>query len=253
MAPDPQKHIKNHLLHTKSLPVSEIWLSQFLSSQRPGITPLPALTQTALFRLLASDFTGSLEIPVTNSSQVLPADVSNPNIKERRISGPVPVQVLDIEDIGSSAWSQIEAIERIERGETVRGREVIRTVPHEIDEGSNNTGTAGENGRPSPHSVTVNTGLEHTRSGGPHRLILQDCRGTKMIAIELKPLTLKIGETAIGTKLLLANATVARGMALLEPECVTILGGKIDTLDREWKIGRKARLLSALNPPDFTS
>ncbi|KAK2858433.1 hypothetical protein FQN49_004736 [Arthroderma sp. PD_2] len=255
MAPDPQRYIRNHLLNTKSLPVSELWLSQFLSTQRVGVTPLPALTQTALFRLLASDFTRSLTIPVSSSNQLLPVDISSPNFKERRIPGPVPVQVLDIEDIGSSVWSQVEAMERVERGETIRGREVIRTVPQaaEADEGAS-TNTAGESGRQAANSgAAANAGSEQTRPGGPHRLVLQDAKGTKMIAIELKPLeTIIIGDTAIGTKLLLTNATVARGMALLEPACVTILGGKIGALDREWKAGRKDRLLSILNPPTDT-
>jgi hypothetical protein len=38
------------------------------------------------------------------------------------------VQVLDIEDIGTSLWSQIEAIERVERGEAIHGREIVRTI-----------------------------------------------------------------------------------------------------------------------------
>ncbi|EFR02875.1 hypothetical protein MGYG_05876 [Nannizzia gypsea CBS 118893] len=252
MAPDPHTYIRDHLLNTKSLPVSEVWLSEFLSAQRPGTTPLAALTQTALFRLLASDFTNSLEIPSSNLRQVLPTDVTDPSIKERCISGPVPVQIFDIEDIGTSIWSQVEAIERIERGESIRGREVIRTVPQaaEVEEGISTMNTTNAIGRQSAPSASSG---EHAKLGGPHRLILQDCKGTKVTAIELKPLdAIKIGETAIGTKLLITNAIVARGMALLDPECVTILGGKIEGLDSQWKAGRKRRLLSALNPPENT-
>lgn len=248
MALEPHAYIKKHLLSTKSLPVSEVWLSELLSTQRPGITPLPALTQTALFRLLASDFTRSLEIPVSDARHVLPTDISSPSIKERRISGPVPVQILDIEDIGSSLWSQVEAIERIERGESIRGREVIRTVPQavQVEEGNSPINTTGESARQLAPSASSGQ--------GPHRLILQDCRGTKVVAIELKSLgAIKLGETAIGAKLLITNAIVARGTVLLNPECVAVLGGKIEGLDRQWKTGRKARLLSALNPPETTS
>ncbi|EZG08754.1 hypothetical protein H106_02121 [Trichophyton rubrum CBS 735.88] len=254
MTPEPHAYIKKHLLSTKSLPVSEVWLSELLSTQRPGITPLPALAQTALFRLLASDFTRSLEIPVSNARHVLPTDISNPSIKERRISGPVPVQILDIEDIGSSVWSQVEALERIERGESIRGREVIRTVPHavQVEEANSPINTPGQSARQLAPSAS--SGQEHIKLGGPHRLILQDCRGTKVVAIELKLLgAIKLRETAIGTKLLITNAIVARGMALLNPECVAVLGGKIEGLDRQWKAGRKTRLLSALNPPETTS
>lgn len=250
MAPDPVTHITNHLLSSKSLPVAQSWLSQFLANQRPGITPLHALTQTAMFRLLASDFTTSLSISAAASNYELPSDISNPTVKEQYISGPVPVQVLDIEDIGTSIWSQVEAIERIERGEAIRGREVIRTIPRDVDgdEVAGDNATVGERGR---NTVSTNSGSaeqDRTKSGKMHRLVLQDAKGTRVIAVELKPVEgINIGDTAIGTKMLITNTTVARGMVLLEPACVTILGGRIETMDREWKLGRKARLLASLN------
>src|SRR6266536_3235621 len=100
MAADPQIHIARHLLTAKSLPVSPDWLSQFLSSQRVNTTPVSALTQTALFRLLASDFTASLSVGTISSfyqgpCYSLPVDICDPAIKERRVLGPVPVQILD--------------------------------------------------------------------------------------------------------------------------------------------------------------
>src|SRR5437773_6142181 len=104
MAADPLTHIASHLLIAKSLPVSSDWLSQFLSNQRVNTTPLSALTQTALFRLLTSDFTISLSVDSTSSSsqspcRSLPVDICDPAVQERRVLGPVPVQILDIDDI----------------------------------------------------------------------------------------------------------------------------------------------------------
>ncbi|PGH23825.1 hypothetical protein AJ80_02073 [Polytolypa hystricis UAMH7299] len=241
---DPHTHITNHLLTAKSLPVSSSWLSQVLSSQRVTTTPLSALTQTALFRILASDFTTSLS---RQPDYLLPVDISDPSVQERRIPGPLPLQLLDIEDIGTSSWSQVEAIESIERGEEMRGREIIRTVTRDESGDSTQTGstapdsTSGNNNNPSSRN-----GMSST-SSGPHRLVLQDARGTKAIAIDLKPVEgVATGKTAIGTKIVLNNATVARGMVLLEPASTVVLGGKIEQLDKEWRAGRKDRLVAKI-------
>lgn len=236
---NPQTQIAAQLLSTKSLAVSPTWLDNFLSSssassiQQRNI-PISALTQTALFRVLASDFRDSL---TTTTANLLPVDISDPTVKERRINGPIPLQVLDIEDIGTSLWSQVEAIERVERGEAIRGREIVRTV--NVDEDSeeranhNNSGGSGGGGN------------------GPHRLILQDAAGTRTVAIELKRISdIAIGKLPIGAKLILRNATVARGMLLLSPECVTLLGGKMEAMDRAWRESRKERLLARVTEMD---
>ncbi|KAL2219427.1 hypothetical protein M432DRAFT_611367 [Thermoascus aurantiacus ATCC 26904] len=235
---NPHDYITAHLLTTTSLPVSSTWLSSLLSSSSTSV-PLTALTQTALFRVLASDFTGSLS--TSNRASLLPPDVSDPAVKERRIAGPVPVQVLDIDDIGTSLWSQVEAIERVERGEAVRGRQIVRTV-NVGDDDNNNTGDG--NG---VNSSNTNNSRLGEASRGPHRLVLQDAAGTRVVAIELRPVEgVAIGKLPIGAKMVLRNATVARGMVLLGPECVTLLGGKIEAMDRAWREGRKARLLARI-------
>ncbi|PLB52741.1 DUF1767-domain-containing protein [Aspergillus steynii IBT 23096] len=222
-------------LRSKSLPVSTSWLTTFVASaslQRN--VPLSALTQTALFRVLASDFRDSLT--TSSPSSILPADIFDPTVQERRIQGPIPVQVLDIEDIGSSLWSQVEAIERVERGEAIRGREIVRTVNVGEDRGEGADGANGTAGS-----------TESGNSNGPHRLIVQDAAGTKAVAVELRQVHgVGLGKLPIGAKLLLRNATVARGMVLLTPECVTILGGKIDAMDQIWRDGRKERLLERI-------
>ncbi|KAK2759814.1 hypothetical protein FQN54_002548 [Arachnomyces sp. PD_36] len=258
MAQDPQRHITNHLLTTKSLPVSSTWLSQFLSTQRLATTPLSAVTQTALFRILASDFTTS--ISASSQSTLLPIDISDPAVKERRLAGSIPVQVLDIEDISTSLWSQFEALERVERGEEVRGRQIIRTV--DIDEvGGQGTGTpeatqppAGRGGRGGGRGGGAAgrggnaTNTANTTGGSLHRLVLQDAAGTKVVAIELKKIDgISFEKLSIGAKLVLkTGATVARGIILMEPETAIVLGGKIETMHREWRQGRKARLQAQL-------
>lgn len=204
-------------LTAKGLDPTPTWLVSFLANQRP--TPLPALTQTALFRLLASDITTTLTF---TPNTVFPADVHSAQLKERRLIGPVIVQVLAVEDISLSRWEQIEAIEALEKGEGTRGREIVRAVAPE--------------------------GAEEflSKGGGPHKLLLQDTQGERVFGIELKKVEgVELG-MSIGCKALLRNITIARGAILLEPRSMTLLGGRINTLHQAWKENRKAELKIAI-------
>ncbi|KAJ5769276.1 hypothetical protein N7520_003835 [Penicillium odoratum] len=213
--------------------ISPTWLSSFLaSSSAQRNLPAPALIKTALFRVLGSDFRESLS---RNPTSVFPSDVSDPRIQERRLQGPIPVQVLDIEDIGTSLWSQVEAIERVERGEAIRGREIVRTI------------SVGEDAEAAENNGSGNPAASGNSGSGPHRLIIQDAAGTKAMAIEMQKMEgLSLEKLAVGGKLLLRGVTVARGIILLDPGCATLLGGKIEALDRPWKEGRKSRLLERI-------
>lgn len=210
-------------LHSKNLPPNPTWLQSFLSStssaNRPN-TPILAQQKTALFRILSTDLTTSVQ--PSSQSGLLPADVSSPEVKERVLAGPITVQVLDIEDIGRSCWSQVETLEAQERGEMTKGREVIRVVP---DEERNNPEAT-----PTPSSTT----------SGPHKLLLQDPGGRKVCGFELTPIPgIDIQQMSIGAKLVLKNVIVARGVALLEPKGVEVLGGKVEAWDKKWRAERK--------------
>ncbi|RJE19867.1 genome instability protein [Aspergillus sclerotialis] len=222
-----QDQLSATLFQTKQLPVSRAWLSTFLTTSTSNRQiPLPALTQTALFRILNSDIRETLS--TINPTSLLPRNITDPNTKETRLQGPIPLQVLDIEDIGSSLWSQVEAIERVERGEAVRGREIVRTVNVEGRE-------EGLNGN--------NNGSGGNATGGPHRLTFQDAAGNRVVGIELHRIKeIGIGKLSIGAKVVVGNAVVARGVVLLTPDCARVLGGKIEAMDRVWKEGRKMRL-----------
>ncbi|KAK4690241.1 RecQ-mediated genome instability protein 1, partial [Lecanoromycetidae sp. Uapishka_2] len=214
--------ITAQLTTTKGLTPSLTWLSAFLNTQRPT-TPIPALTQTACFRLLASDITTSLAV---SPQTCLPKDVHNPNIQEKRLhAGPIAVQVLAVEDMSKSRWEQIEAIEALERGEGTKGREIIRVVAAEDDD-------------------AAEAGVQ--KGGGPHKLLLQDAAGRRVYGIELRALEGVGLGMSMGCKMVLKSAVVARGMVLLEPSTTTVLGGKIDALHKAWKDGRKAELKAAI-------
>ena len=209
------------LANTKSLHPTQQWLKAFLNTQK-STTPLPALTQTASFRLLSSDITVSLS---SDALHCLPTDTGDVNIKERRLQGPIALQLLSIEDMSKSRWEQVEAIEALERGEGTKGREIIRVTNTQEDDDS---------------------GANVSKSGGPHKLSLQDARGTKVYGIEMKEIRGVGLGMSIGCMLVLRNAVVARGVILMEPADTTILGGKVEAWHKSWKENRKQELKDAI-------
>ncbi|KAL8909161.1 MAG: hypothetical protein Q9207_000335 [Kuettlingeria erythrocarpa] len=209
------------LASTKNLQPTQQWLTAFMNTQK-FTTPLPALTQTASFRLLSSDITTSLS---ADAPQCLPPDTQNVEIKERRLQGPVVLQLLGIEDMSKSRWEQIEAIEALERGEGTKGREIIRVTNSEEADDS---------------------GVDVNKGGGPHKLLLQDARGTRIFGIEFQEVRGVGLGMSIGCKLVLKNAIVARGVILMDPANTTNLGGKIDAWHKAWKENRKAELKAAI-------
>lgn len=204
-------------LAAKHIPPTVQWMTSFAQSIRPN-TPVPALQKTAEFRLLGTDITTSLE---SSTQTTFPAGVTNPNVKELRIPGPIPVQVLDVEDIGRSRWSQVEAIEMEDRGETRKGHEVIRVVADEEDSSDPNPPT------------TADT------PSGPHKLLLQDAKGMKVYAFELESVNGVSVSMAIGSKLVLKDFLVARGVVMMTARGTAVLGGKVDAWDKTWRDGRK--------------
>jgi RecQ-mediated genome instability protein 1 len=216
MAAELTQHLNGRHLYP-----SMAWMQNFLSTTRPN-TPLPALKQTVGFRLLATDITTSLNPPART---VFPSDVLKGSIQSRVVIGPVVCQILDIEDIGNSRWSQVEAIEAQERGEMTKGREIVRVVEQENDDPS---------AAPTP-----------IHSRGPFKLLLQDAKGVKIYAFDLRGIEGLNTNMTIGVKLVLKNVDVRRAVVMLEPGGVQILGGKLEALDKAWKEGRKGRLMKA--------
>lgn len=146
----------------------------------------------------------------------------------------VPVQVLDIELVGRSRGEQLEALVA---GEVMKGREVIRVVR----DGEETAGAAADQSVGGPGS--------RRDAAGPYKLLLQDRTGKCAYAFEVRSVD-KIGfppVLSIGGKLMLKRGClVARGMLLLAPETVTVLGGRLEALERAWKEGRVQRLKDAL-------
>lgn len=222
MAGNAAGELMQHLT-SKGLHPKPAWLQSFLSTTRPN-TALAALKQTCLFRLLATDITNSLDQP---ANSLFPADVLRGTVQSRHLAGPIVCQVLDIEDIGQSRWSQVEAIEARERGEMTKGREIVRVIEQEEDD-------SGQAAAPA-------------QSKGPFKLLLQDAKGLQMYALDLRGIDGLNTNMSMGVKLLLRNIEVRRAVVMLEPGNVQIMGGKLEALDKAWKEGRKERLIKAAN------
>jgi len=187
-----------------------------------------ALIQTLKFRLLASDITLSLQ-PYGNLClpPILP---ENAPVSLTLPDYGIVVQLLDIYDVTSSRIDALDRLEMAGRGESRRGREVIRIVPAE-DNTINGTGSA---------EARVGT-------SAIHRLLLQDAAGRRVWGFELESVAgVKVGMN-IGAKLLLRGCTVARGVVLLTAATATVLGGKLDVMQAAWVEGRKRALREALD------
>ncbi|PQE32362.1 mediated genome instability Rmi1 protein [Rutstroemia sp. NJR-2017a WRK4] len=195
--------------------------------------PLPALIATTKHRLLSANLlTPGLLDP---STRALPPGASDPGVREWRLEFDVPVQVVDIVDVGRS-WGEVLGEVEMERlGERRKGREVVRIVPGEGGEDGDGGGGRGrERGGGG--------------KGGPYKLLLQDIKGTTIWGLEIERMEAKIGfppVLGVGGKIMLRKGcAVWRGVVGLSERggsCV-ILGGKVEALDKAWREGWEERL-----------
>ncbi|KZL80393.1 mediated genome instability protein rmi1 [Colletotrichum incanum] len=232
-------------LQSQSFPTPSVPWTTTLTSRVPT-PPLPSLIATAKARLLASDLTtaGLLE---PSSTAAIPQ--INPETPETVLQKDVPCQVLDVENLSLSRWEQVEELEAVARGEQTTGRRVVRLAAAEeseydnLDEGSGAV-AAGGGGRATQQMQQQ----QQQRRNATHRLVLQDCKGQRVYAMELRRIEkIGIGSTNIGEKVILKKGTIiARGTVLLEPDKCVLLGGKIDAWQRAWLEGRMARLKEAV-------
>ncbi|KAI1210191.1 uncharacterized protein F4807DRAFT_72823 [Annulohypoxylon truncatum] len=234
-------------LQSQGLPAPSLaWIQSALPNRNP-LPPLPALVATVKTRLLAADLTNPalLEAP----GPAFPANLlGNAEVKETKLPRDVPVQVLDIDNLSKSKWEQVEELEAVARGEQTRGREIIRLPT------GNEDGEDGGDDAPTQQQVATgrdaapNANAAAASKGATHRLVLQDCRGQKAHALELRRVDrIGVGTMNIGEKMVIKRgATVARGILLLEPATCVVLGGKVEAWQKAWVDGRLARLREAV-------
>ncbi|KAG6062653.1 hypothetical protein E4U32_002091 [Claviceps aff. humidiphila group G2b] len=225
---------------SQNLPYPSPSLLAILISTRSPPPPLPSLVATAKTRLLACDLTTS-ELIDPAQLPSFPAEILPPagaNAQEVPLRQNICVQVLDIENLTSSRWEQIEELEAIERGERTRGRQVIRVTGEEDEDDARGVASA------VPARPSAGAGAGTAGKNATHRLVVQDRSGNRVYAVELLRMPgLGIATMSIGCKLVLrAGCIVARGTVLLTPETCLVLGGKIESWHDVWVAGRMARL-----------
>lgn len=205
------------------------WLQSLIAAR--VVPPLPALVATAKVKLSKLDLlTPGLFDPSSPSQCSLPPNISDTETKERIIKGPLILQILEVYDIGKSKWEQIEAIEAMERGERTKGREIIRDIPNPDDDNSD----------------AFASPVQNQKSSGPHKLLMQDWKGQLMFGLDVGSVP-KMGITmAIGCKVVVRNLVVARGIAMLDGNNTTVLGGEIKELNEKWVKERKKMLQDAM-------
>lgn len=253
-------------LASQSLPIpSNSWLTTLLSSRGNPPPPLPSLTATARARLLATDLTSPDLLDASYAaSHSLPPDIARADVRATALSRNVVLQVLDVENLSRSRWSQVEELEALARGEGTKGREMVR-LPVGGDEGEDEGGERGvtqatqatqgrtqTQGRPAGRGAGAGAGADAATSAastGTHKLVLQDCRGLKVSGLELKKVErIAIGRLSIGEKILVkSGAQVSRGVIMLEPATCVVLGGKVEAWHKAWVDGRLARLKDTAN------
>ena len=253
------------LLTSQSLPrPSKTWLNSIIQLRKPP-PPIASLVATARIRLLAADLTtrGLLD-GAYMAANSFPPNLANPEVQQTRLGRDVVVQVLDIEDMSRSRWEQVEELEAIERGEQTRGREIVRLPAGGEDEGNDGaergdeaatqalgptqTQAQGGGAAGSAAATGQRDGRDSGRKNATHKLVLQDCKGQKIYAIELRRVDgIAIGKTNIGEKILLRTwSNISRGVLLLEPAACVVLGGKVDAWHKAWVEGRLGALRAAV-------
>lgn len=150
-----------------------------------------------------------------------------------------------MEDLSRSRWEQIEELERVERGESRRGRAIVRV---EDEEGEEEAQRATQGPRTQAPNLNQNQAPK-AKGNTTHKLTLQDRAGTVIPALELvRNPRIGLGVTRIGEKIIVKRgAVVARGTVLLEPSTCVFLGGGVEADEEKWAKERLGRLRGAVD------
>ncbi|KYK54748.1 RecQ mediated genome instability protein Rmi1 [Drechmeria coniospora] len=240
-------------------PPSTAFLTSLIAARAPP-PPLPSLLATAKARLLACDLSSTASSTLLDRTLLaaLPIDGAAAAAAAKvTLVRDVHVQVVDVENLSLSRWQQVEALDALERGEGTRGRQVVRlaatTDGAEGDgNGADEDATNGDVQNHTRRAAQTNAAASATASpNATHRLVLQDHKGTRIFAVELRRIArIGVGKTNMGEKILLrAGTVVSRGIALLTPETCVLLGGKVETWHEAWLRDRLASLREAVASP----
>ena len=229
-----------------SVQPSRAWVSSVLESITPSRLQTASSNPSSLFatfdfRFKAADLAESVD-HASAPECCFPANIANLHkaVVGKPAGGrspPVLVQVVDVWDMGSSRIDTLDRIEMAERGEIRKGQQIIRVV----DEAP-----ADDAGRVNNGPAFSGAGVASEKSIGPHKLLLEDAKGERAYAFEYAAIDKVDLDMPIGTKMLLREVEVLRGTLLLEPKNTTVIGGKVEEMQRVHREARKEKLKSEL-------
>ncbi|KAF0974020.1 hypothetical protein FDP41_006951 [Naegleria fowleri] len=227
-----QSQIKSYLLSEK-IYILDDWLEQciqFVESEEPYLrNNLAGMKDSVFKQFLVSDYDKIAQKPSPNYSLFSNLEQEHGKI----LKGPFVLQINDIWDIGIPMTDQIDM-----------DKELVDTSNEEMEEGdllfSDALQTEIQGAKPKK---------DYTNSNYSRRLLkfaLSDGHVNNIQAIEYKPLDSISLKTELGTKVKISNVLVRRGILLLIPQSITVLGGGVDELIEAKKIF-KSNLASKLS------
>ncbi|KAG4300993.1 hypothetical protein PCANB_002670 [Pneumocystis canis] len=194
---------------SKSLYVHSYWIEEILNQINVSFFNDEELEQQIMKCLLNSDIKKILTL-----KSCLPKNVFD--LHNCVLLGPYCLQVIQIQDIGFSLLEQLEYLEKFEDNGRLKAFNIIKEEPI-TDDDNNNI----ENDK----NKTVKKMF---------KLLLEDASGCCIWAIEHKPIQEIHLKMNIGSKILLKNILILRGVLMLNPMNITFLGGKIDELNKNY-------------------
>ncbi|KAK7033219.1 DUF1767 domain-containing protein [Favolaschia claudopus] len=186
-------------------------------------TNMPRIIEQVESQLLQSDLCDSMSHGTGIPHALLTATVGT-------LRGPVLVEIVSLTEVGSSALALDQV--RVAREERIAAGAGLGDEENEADLDVDGEGPVPDY----PRSVL--------------RFELNDGAST-IPAFEYRPLPdLKLGATPLGYKMILKNVRVRRGMAFLEPACVTLKGHQTEDRDAQREADFAASLRRRLGRPE---
>lgn len=200
--------------------VQNRWLQSLLDYlAKKHSTGANTTPQLVMQYLVASDIRES-----TTSEGAAPYIVSEQH--NVRIENTMLLQIVRVREIGISIVNQLEYLNDLEELKKLKGQKVIRLVHDESGDEEQND----DDGLTEAQDA-VQKGSELKKMC---RLILEDSNGQRFWGLERKPIKGIQLSTKLGTKLLVKNVLVRRGVLMLDPNNTTILGGSIEEWDKDY-------------------
>lgn len=169
---------------SKQIHLSNTFISALLNS----IHPPPTTMNPALLASFHTSFLNSSLLQSAAAQSQLP--FSLPSEHNISLPGPTLVQVIHVQDIGTSRLAQLEALEKAITEAGPQGRRVV-DLPDD-EEGDDN-----------PTQNGTNEGLSVGKS--ICKVLLEDGRGERVYGMEVKPIEgIKVG-MSLGCKVFLCN------------------------------------------------